>query len=692
MSQAATSLVFPIWRSLWTNLEGVPARLVKVDTLLERRASGNHQLPRWDPSSHGEQLTRVIRLLQTWSNKKPQNNPAIRRKDAEILYATVYPFLQAVVWPRWLLLERAFLDASNTGDLLFAALTLRTMCEELQRLHALDLDANQIANFAMSDKSADQKRLNLFVSISRVSLATLPEATILYGKGWPGLDIIRKSMPKLDSARQALNSYVHPNYGSHIAAIFPERTAAAKLLLEAVETVYEAFFKLSWSEQPVTREWAPLGVAPLETWERTRARFLSDVLPSLRQSTNHPAVSKIIKAPSIKEWLAKGQTDIEEKLDEELLRPLIESLPKKNLIDNNKINSENIHIWDGASPLDIINFSIIRRIDSDLVGEFPDEAPEMSDQSRWLHFHARSLELVMMLDTVKIAALKTQLFRQITQGNPLGIILCLRSLIEHRASTIWLSKNVCEALEDLARQVGSNKNLPKIGIKIEKSISKLLAAHGNKSKEDQHSWIKSETGDTRPGQLILNQIIDTAFLEKDRLRKIYKIASASMHGRVMRGGELIEYNSSNKMSYPQIGIIVLERFCDRNEEMDLISVLIRPFFLMKHAANLGGALGVENDRMAQQMFGHIEKNLTLGIDFNGKGTKNEPFEFNSHLPFYPASYALLEQRGINFEKCTRILDHDTSGNLCDRWKTPKRDYWFKLDPTAIFGLDFFGKR
>jgi hypothetical protein len=49
-------------------------------------------------------------------------------------------------------------------------------------------------------------------------------------------------MPDLEKARASLNSYVHPNYGSHIAALFSERTSAARFLLEAMVAIYKAFF------------------------------------------------------------------------------------------------------------------------------------------------------------------------------------------------------------------------------------------------------------------------------------------------------------------------------------------------------------------------------------------------------------------------------------------------------------------
>ena len=107
---------------------------------------------------------------------------------------------------------------------------------------------------------ADQERLKQFLSFAWASFAPLPTDTILEGSGWPSLNSTAKAIPRLEMARAALNSYVHPNYGSHIAALFPERSSAARLLLEAVVGVYEAFFALSWSEKPISGLTLPLGI------------------------------------------------------------------------------------------------------------------------------------------------------------------------------------------------------------------------------------------------------------------------------------------------------------------------------------------------------------------------------------------------------------------------------------------------
>jgi hypothetical protein len=191
--------------------------------------SGNHQIPICNRSDdQQEALAAAIAAMRTWAADRPPEQVTMRPGVARRIHAIVQPVLRAAAWPRWLLLERAFLDGSATGDLLFAALTLRTMCEEVLRLHALDLDANQLARLAASNNDGDGQRLQLYFAVAWTSIGPLSEQTVLEGRDWPSLKDMAKAMPYREKARASLNSYVHPNYGSHIAALFPERTSAAR--------------------------------------------------------------------------------------------------------------------------------------------------------------------------------------------------------------------------------------------------------------------------------------------------------------------------------------------------------------------------------------------------------------------------------------------------------------------------------
>jgi hypothetical protein len=327
LAEILAPLAFPTWRVHWARLEGIEALLAEADEALARRAFGNHFIPANIDARFAEQVAMATRLMRAWAEGELPEDVADRPNLARRAHEAIRPVLPIIHWPRWLVLERAFHDGSATGDLLFAALALRTMCEELQRLHALDLSADRLSHLAASSATEDGERLKLYFSVAWTSLGPLPEAMLWKGEGWPSMKLIAVAMPDLERARRSLNSYVHPNYGSHIAALFPERSAAARLLLEAVVIVHKALFALSWAESGVEHG-TPLGVGPLEDWPLTVQRFRSEVLPKVQRNPENEAVAQLLQVPSVIEWLGKDHTDIAEMLRGPALATLLEGLPR----------------------------------------------------------------------------------------------------------------------------------------------------------------------------------------------------------------------------------------------------------------------------------------------------------------------------------------------------------------------------
>jgi hypothetical protein len=603
---------------------------------------------------------------------------AVRSKIARRIYEVVQPALSAAVWPRWLLLERAFLDGSATGDLLFAALALRAMCEEVQRLHALDLSSDLIASMAASTVAADQQRFELFLSTAWVSLDSLPRDMVLDGVNWPSLKLMGTAMPELEKVRAALNSYVHPNYGSHIAALFPESSAAARLLLEATVAVYEAFFALSWAERPVTGEFAPTDIGTVDSWPRTVERFLSATLPDVQQKAD-PAVVDVLKVPAVISWITAERTNLEDEVRRLSTDLLLKDLPRRprNVVVASKPSSE-FRMWDGAYAMEVLTLADARRAEQLVVEEFPLGAPAEIHQSRWLRFNALSLQLAMLLDQVKAAAFKTQLLRQITHGNYLGAQLCVRSLIEHRALAIWLPQTIESSLDALAREAQAGAALPRIATEVAQPLANFLAVHA-KGSEEQRSWVMHESGGVRTAWLNLDKIVKGAFSDDDWLFTAHAFASSAMHGRHARGLDIAANAETWMMEARFIGLPVLDRLCNYDEERNYLAAMLRMFVQLDHAAGFGGTSAAVTDLMAQQALGRIAGPLMPGTDYTGEGSAESPFRFGPHLQLHQASRALLKQLGIDIAECSRTLDRSVAGCLCDHWKTPNRDYWFQVE-------------
>jgi hypothetical protein len=335
-------------------------------------------------------------------------------------------------------------------------------------------------------------------------------------------------------------------------------------------------------------------------------------------------------------------------------------------------------MWDGAKPQDVLNFAAARRAEQILVEEFPSGAPDTSDQQRWLRFNAFSIQLAILLDQLKAGAFKIQIVRQITRGNCLGILLCVRSLIEHRALVAWLPNELGGSLDVMAKGLEAAASLPDSAVEVAQPLANFLSVHAGRGVEDQRSWVVNENGGTRTAWLRLDKIVKAAFAEEDRLHKFYALASAAMHSRSQRGCELV-FNYENEIINARfVELLSLERLCDRDEEMDYLALSLQLFMQLDHASRFGGSSTASTDTMAKQVFGRSEEALILRVDYTGDGTRASPFKFAPHLQCHQASYALLRQLGVDVANCRRVLDHSESGIPCDRWQAVDRDYWIEI--------------
>lgn len=648
-------VAFPTWRGTWASLEGIEPLLSKADTFLARRSKGNQRLPRWNSDQASSDFPRIMGALRRWVGGEPPADLSARPVVASRIHVTIFPALSALRWPRWLYLERAFLDGSATGDLHFAAIALRALCEELKWQNALDLSEEALKSLAVSPNDDDQERLLLFLRVVLCSLDDLPQNIVLEGVGWPSLELFATKLPRLHGAQQALNDYVHPNYGSHIVALYPERAAAARVLLESMIDIYDEFFRLSWAEVPLKGPSKPLGIGAVQRWPRTVEHFLKRSLPELRKI---PELNMALGQNSVSCWLSVNQNDAAAMLNSPELTGLIPT-----------------HNQDVFSKRDILTLVCARLSEQRLIEEFPDGAPEPSAQVRWLRFVSGSLELAVSLDLVKGAAFKVQLVRQIVAGNDLGIDLCIRSLVEHRACTEWLVKRLGGAWEALGKRVKPDLPLPNESAVLDKTLADFLS--GTKATvEEAFPWVMREIGGRRTGSLNLRTAVEQAFPEDDRFRQFYSVSSAAIHGRLLRGIEIAASDNYRNSAAVALGVLVLERLTNPDETMDVVAPAFVLAHSIDHAASVGGSTSVRGEVQAKQAFGQFGGKLKLGRDYTGEGTREAPFRFRRHLSFHSTSYELLAQLGVT--NPVRKLDRSMNGLLCDCYSADDREWWFEI--------------
>lgn len=181
----------------------------------------------------------------------------------------------------------------------------------------------------------------------------------------------------------------------------------------------------------------------------------------------------------------------------------------------------------------------------------------------------------------------------------------------------------------------------------------------------------------------LPTLVADAFEESSAISKGYDLASAAIHGRTLRGRELLRDRSGRKAAWAYVtGLTVLDWVCNIREQKAYWFPAMQIMMNAKHAARQIGKVAPQDRRKARQIMGAYEGNLKPGKDYTGDGTKASPILFRENLLYYSAIHRFLEQMIIEpTESC--MLDSDDHGRFCDRYTARDRDWWFEIPPSCV---------
>lgn len=258
--------IFPMWTAVFHEDPAIAKKLGQVREIRSRRAEGIQQLPDVyydDVFWYHLDLYLKIRNSEATRQGLPWEGSYSAHKAC---IDTFTPIVHRAFWGRWLYLERAFEIASRSGDLLFGAIVLRTMAEDVWAL--LELARFEELCKACGDMSSPEH----FQAIKR-------HGDLLWARFLPprrdfpelpdSQPVEPFNKPEYDQLKQTfhrLNDYVHPNYGSHLLALFPERSVALGVLLDAYITIYEWFFKVPGVQGEATGQSSPLPPVVVRPW------------------------------------------------------------------------------------------------------------------------------------------------------------------------------------------------------------------------------------------------------------------------------------------------------------------------------------------------------------------------------------------------------------------------------------------
>jgi len=678
------SLLFPSLRHRWGNDPAVSALDNEADALIAERNRGLSECPSSEPLSNLAETLRIFRHLYDIVHQPDSGGPFQFYRAYAAAILTVQPLVDAARWPRWLMLEEMLSSASVAGDLLAAALALRTQIEVLDDLLQLQAYEGQLPAAS---------RLESPFPVTQADCQRVRDhATLLWSRFLPLLEVLdreemirRSTMPariaprpvELEEAFAALNDYVHPNYGSHVQAIWPEQATAGAVVLKSFTSVYRMFLAFPWVCRTSGLCRADDPPKPATSWSQM-VTFVEDTLPrlcqTLRDEHGYPDEwclesgflsvfqERLDHARQQWEQFWEALTDDSGERILEVLRPICSASDSAGAV----MPSEEVFFFPQrtggfglpATVADWLSLSGIRRLALTLeqaVGALrtEDAFPSAPPYDKWVRFLETAVEFSVMAGSHKMHLMQVAAKRSVNERNPLAAILCARSVMEHYAVSVWLSEKFKDAwnkIEDAAR---SNRDLRPLLSELESDVGRFLS--GTKGTAEAGTpWRSRWLAAGRARHVNLETAVDKAFPAEDEadsaertLRFLYDWFCRVVHGDRLTGSDLLG-SGSNRIAEKQFAkvVMVLAPVEGTAALFTLYGPVASAVGRMARKGGVGSAESPEAVRAAIQQ-GRI-RNLPFkrGRDVFGAGTESDPYYFRQELLYYEAFYAFLDHEEI----------------------------------------------
>jgi hypothetical protein len=657
---ASFSPLFQSWRTLWSRDPATVAKLRRLDALRDRRARGNLNLPQVPAQ---QSLLDARELFSTLEIAYAQAPPP-SDDQLQAWRVALAPVIEAERWGRWLHLESALEIASHSGDLLFSALLLRSMCEEILRLLVLECPAR---SSHLTFKNNDDAR---GAWLAGALLAIGPIARSIENCASPDeppyfdAALGAAADSPLKARAQALNDYVHPNFGSHVLALFPEESAAASVLLDALVDIYEAFLSMPWAADEHSLPGTPLPDPYITTPGKLVVRLQDRILPDIRKALRQPVDAASLRFPELAQWLCRSDWD-----DDASRRAMEEAGLLDNLAgliaadDTSKTGAITSRIltlseqdalpWRHPRTLFLIGLSNARRADHWLQQASTHPESGSVGASAWLTRTAHALNLAVTLSLVKIDLLIVQTACQVASRNQLGSVFCARSLLEHLAVIEWLAGRLASHWDAISRRARDGSLSEEHLQSMDAHLARVLT--GTKaSLEDDRQWGPHWAENDNPRSLNVFSVVNAFCRHEPALQRIYDVCSAMVHGRMLRGLESLDAPTRGPYQLHNLfrGVKIATFACSVDVQM---SVRSQCALIGQRLMNLADAASIP-DR-AKELIPRATLSMARlkhGRDFTGTGTFEDPIRFADGMPYHESLYRYCTQFGL--DAATRKLD------------------------------------
>lgn len=668
--------LFKSWRAAWENNPNIKSRLSRIDQLRIIRSAGNYCAPQI-PSIDRNVMRRTFSILHDLVSDSQGAGAILDTEQSQEILRSVAPIMPSIRWGRWLFLEKALDQAALCGDFLFSAVVLRSLAEECIRLRWLD-------RTGLVEGVSDADRIRSWAAALAIGI----EPVVRDHSGQKTATSIffqRRSNCPLDDSligcMQALNDYVHPNYGSHIIALYPESSEGCLVILESVEIVLEAFLSFEWARAPAQHIGTQVAPPYYSQFKKLYWRFETKVLPRVLEHARVKCSDPTFNADCLASWAKLERPEVRACLDDDefcaTLDPLSVAFSESREVllgaklANSMLVDDRPQSWKGPQP--IVLFAQLRRQEERLRKSYPAQPSFEVDKSAWADFVTEAIGLMALSYAFKIECFRSQLLRQIVDGNPLGIAICMRSMLDHYAVSRWIQDRLRRHWDDLRKKASSSGEMSdKIAMDLLVDLNKLLAGT-RATREGKRTW-SSESVSVNP-----TTAMEHSFSGEESiwtvLRSEYDFSSASIHGRLMRSLELCYQNEHYSDNIIMRGVRLLDFFCDHDVEMDTSSRNMQLLVPLQHLARTMSDNSLLARNELARVLGNVTK-LKRGRDYNGSGlSSDDPIVFDGNLQYHRAFIQYCDSENLDRSQRRLVAIGDA---LFDTVPNGSGAFWFKV--------------
>jgi hypothetical protein len=222
----------------------------------------------------------------------------------------------------------------------------------------------------------------------------------------------------------------------------------------------------------------------------------------------------------------------------------------------------------------------------------------------------------------------------------------MRSLVEHHAIAVSLVARLGKSWEDIGKRAFSGSLDQEFVSQFERHLARFLS--GTKGTEEpttalRDGWVEKGMSNS----LSLPSAIEIGLEHDEVLRHLYDYGSDVLHGRRVRGVELLPPTDSMFVTASlSRALMTLDQLCGRDASLNVAAgaELLRLRMEVLERALDGD--GEDSSGPIHRALAHRGK-LKLGRDYTGSGTREDPYIFIDELSYQDAFPRLCVQLSLD---------------------------------------------